>query len=98
MISAAAIPSMPGMLMSITTMSGRSSMALVIASSPEPASPATSISLLEAQELREVIARLRDVVDDQDLDHVMGTSLGEPCSLARSYRLPPAAGPGWPAR
>ena len=43
MISAAAIPSMPGMLMSITTMSGRSSMALLIASSPEPASPATSI-------------------------------------------------------
>ena len=44
MISAVAMPSMPGMLMSMTMTSGRSSMAIWIASSPEEAVPATSIS------------------------------------------------------
>ena len=44
-ISAAATPSIPGMLMSMTMTSGRSSMATRMASSPEPAVPATSISL-----------------------------------------------------
>ena len=44
MISAAAMPSMPGMLMSMTMTSGRMSIATWIASSPELAVPATSIS------------------------------------------------------
>ena len=44
MISAAAMPSMPGMLMSMTMTSGRISIAIWIASSPELAVPATSIS------------------------------------------------------
>ena len=44
MISAAAMPSMPGMLMSMTITSGRMSIDIWIASSPEEAVPATSIS------------------------------------------------------
>jgi len=36
--------------------------------------PAHVNLLLEAQQLRQVVARLRDVVDDQDLDH--GLPLG----------------------
>ncbi len=44
MISDAATPSMPGMLMSMTMTSGRRSMAIWIASSPEPAFPHTSTS------------------------------------------------------
>jgi len=44
MISEAATPSIPGMLMSMTMTSGRSSMATLIASSPESAVPQTSTS------------------------------------------------------
>ena len=44
MISAAATPSISGMLMSMTMTSGRSSIACLIASSPEAAKPATSRS------------------------------------------------------
>ena len=44
MISEAATPSMPGMLMSMTITSGRSSIAALIASSPESAVPHTSTS------------------------------------------------------
>src|SRR5438270_8103045 len=44
MISDAATPSMPGMLMSMTMTSGRRSMAALIASSPESAVPHTSTS------------------------------------------------------
>ena len=84
MISAAATPSMPGMLMSMIDDVRAQLHGPWIASSPEPASPATSIPSSRLEELREVIARLRDVVDDQDLDHVIGPRSRVACSLARA--------------
>ena len=43
--SVAVMPSMPGMLMSIRTTSGRSAVAISIASGPPAAAPTTSTSL-----------------------------------------------------
>ena len=44
-------------------------MATRIASSPGAGAARHVDLLLEAQQLRQVVARLGDVVDDEDLDH-----------------------------
>ena len=61
MISLAAIPSIPGMLMSMTMTSGRRSIASWIASSPEPADTTTATEDSEDTEADEdtVVLSLR---------------------------------------
>ena len=66
----ASIPSMSGMLMSISTMSGLSAIASSMARRPDSARPTTSMSLSKPSSLAEVVAGLGDVVDDEDADLV----------------------------
>ena len=68
--SVAAMPSMSGMLMSMRTTSGSSLGRHLDGLAPGRRRPDDLDVRLEAEQLREVIAGLRDVVDDEDADLV----------------------------
>ena len=73
--SVAAMPSMSGMLMSIRTTSGVSSAASLSASIPEDGRTDHLDVALETEQLRQVVAGLRNVVHDEDTDlvgHLVG--------------------------
>ena len=75
--SVAAMPSMSGMLMSMRTMSGVEPGRHLEGLTTRRGSPDDLDVALEAKQLREVIAGLRDVVDDEDADlvcHVRGVA------------------------
>ena len=74
--SVVAMPSMPGMLMSMRTTSGASCDAISIASRPDAAAPDDLDVRLEPEQLGEVLAGLGDVVDDDDADLVCHERVG----------------------
>ena len=81
--SVAAMPSMPGMLMSIRTTSGLSRRPSRGPRARTRPTPTTSMSLSKPSSFVEVVARLGDVVDDEDTDLVGHLALVGPCGAMR---------------
>ena len=69
------MPSMPGMLMSISTTSGVRLAGQLDGFRPGCGRPDDLEIALEAEQLGEVVAGLRDVVDDEDADLVWHRSV-----------------------
>ena len=90
------MPSMSGMLMSIRTTSGLSRAAISSASRARRRRADDLDVALEAEQLREVVAGLGDVVDDEDADLVGHLALLGPGSRWSGWSVSRRSGPGWP--